>query len=315
MNSRIDDTALQVSLGSLKLQNPVIAASGTFGYGEEYAPLIPLKRLGAIVTKGLSLEPRKGNAPPRIAETPAGMLNAIGLENVGLKAFLQEKLPKLRRLRCPILVNIFGNTIEEYVEIARRLGGVEGIAGLEVNISCPNLKAGGSIFAADPRSVFQVTSKIRQATSAFIMTKLSPNVADIGKIAQAAEEGGANAISLINTLVGLAIDVHTRTPILGNITGGLSGPAIKPVGLAMVWKAAQSVKVPVVGMGGIVAAEDALEYLIAGATAVEVGCAHFIDPRAPLKIIDGIHKYLQTHHLPDVPSLIGSLRLKRDSVS
>jgi dihydroorotate dehydrogenase (NAD+) catalytic subunit len=289
-----------------------MAASGTFGYGEEYAPLIPLKKLGAIVTKGLSLEPRKGNPPPRLAETPAGMLNAIGLENVGLKAFLREKLPKLRRLRCPILVNIFGNTLEEYAEIARRLGDVEGIAGLEVNISCPNLKAGGSIFAADPRSVLQVTSKVRQATSAFLLVKLSPNVADIGKIAQAAEEGGANAVSLINTLVGLAIDIRTRTPILGNITGGLSGPAIKPVGLAMVWKVAQSVKVPVVGIGGIVAPEDALEYLIAGATAVEVGCAHFIDPRAPLKILEGIHKYLQDHHLPDISSLIGSLRLKED---
>jgi dihydroorotate dehydrogenase (NAD+) catalytic subunit len=312
MNSRIDDTALQVSLGPLKLKNPVMAASGTFGYGEEYAPLIPLKKLGAIVTKGLSLEPRKGNPPPRLAETPAGMLNAIGLENVGLKAFLREKLPKLRKLRCPILVNIFGNTLEEYGEIARRLGDVEGIAGLEVNISCPNLKAGGSIFAADPRSVLQVTSKVRQATSAFLLVKLSPNVADIGKIAQAAEEGGANAVSLINTLVGLAIDIRTRTPILGNITGGLSGPAIKPVGLAMVWKVAQSVKVPVVGIGGIVAAEDALEYLIAGATAVEVGCAHFIDPRAPLKILEGMHKYLQDHRLPDISSLIGSLRLKEN---
>jgi dihydroorotate dehydrogenase (NAD+) catalytic subunit len=315
MNSRTVDSALQVSLGPLKLQNPVIAASGTFGYGEEYASLIPVNRLGAIVTKGLSLEPKKGNPPPRVAETPAGMLNAIGLENVGLKVFLREKLPQLRKLRCPILVNIFGNTLEEYAEIARRTGDVEGISGLEVNISCPNLKAGGSIFAADPRSVFQVTSRIRQITSAFIMMKLSPNVADIGKIAQAAEEGGANAISLINTLVGLAIDIHNRTPILGNITGGLSGPAIKPVGLAMVWKAAQAVRVPVVGMGGIVTAEDALEYLIAGATAVEVGCAHFVDPRAPLKIIEGIQRYLQTHHLSDVPSIVGSLRLKRDLAS
>jgi hypothetical protein len=203
MNSRINDTALQVSLGPLKLRNPVMAASGTFGYGEEYAPLIPLKRLGAIVTKGLSLEPRKGNPPPRLAETPAGMLNAIGLENVGLKVFLREKLPKLRKFRCPILVNIFGNTLEEYGEIARRLGDVEGIAGLEVNISCPNLKAGGSIFAADPRSVLQVTSKVRQATSAFLLVKLSPNVADIGKIAQAAEEGGGERRFL---------DQHSRGP-------------------------------------------------------------------------------------------------------
>jgi dihydroorotate dehydrogenase (NAD+) catalytic subunit len=209
-----------------------------------------------------------------------------------------------------VFVNIFGNTIEDYAEMARRLGDVEGISGLEINISCPNLKAGGSLFAADPKSVFQVTAKIRQTTASFMMVKLSPNVADIAKIAQAAEEGGADAISLINTLVGLAIDVRTRTPILGNITGGLSGPAIKPVGLAMVWKVAQAVKVPIVGLGGIATAEDALEYLIAGATAVQVGCAHFFDPRAPLKIIEGISKYLKTHDLNGISSLIGSLKTK-----
>jgi dihydroorotate dehydrogenase (NAD+) catalytic subunit len=310
MKSRNDDLALQISLGPLKLKNPVLAASGTFGYGEEYARLISLRKLGAIVTKGLSLEPRQGNPPPRLAETPAGMLNAIGLENVGLKAFLSEKLPRLRKLGCPVFVNIFGNTIEDYAEMARRLGDVEGISGLEINISCPNLKAGGSLFAADPKSVFQVTAKIRQATASFMMVKLSPNVADIAKIAQAAEEGGADAISLINTLVGLAIDVRTRTPILGNITGGLSGPAIKPVGLAMVWKVAQAVKVPIVGLGGIATAEDALEYLIAGATAVQVGCAHFFDPRAPLKIIEGISKYLKAHGLNGISSLIGSLKTK-----
>jgi len=310
MKSRDDDSSLQISLGALKLKNPVLAASGTFGYGEEYAALIPMKKLGGIVTKGLSLEPRKGNPPPRLAETPAGMLNAIGLENVGVKAFLNEKLPRLRKLGCPVLVNIFGNTIEDYVEMARRLGDVEGISGLEINISCPNLKAGGSLFAADPKSVFQVTAKVRQATDSFMMVKLSPNVSDIGKIAQAAEEGGTDAVSLINTLVGLAIDVRTRMPILGNTTGGLSGPAIKPVGLAMVWKVAQAVKVPVVGLGGIATAEDALEYLIAGATAVQVGCAHFYDPRAPLKIIDGISKYLKAHNLNEISPLIGSLKTK-----
>ena len=310
MKSRNEDSGLQISLGPLKLKNPVISASGTFGYGEEYASIIPVRKLGAIVTKGLSLEPRRGNPPPRLAETPAGMLNAIGLENVGLQAFLREKLPRLRKLRCPVIANIFGNTVEDYAEMARRLGDVEGISGLEMNISCPNLKAGGSLFAADPKAVFQVTAKVRQATSSFMMVKLSPNVADIGKIAQAAEEGGADAVSLINTLVGLAIDVRTRTPILGNITGGLSGPAIKPVGLAMVWKVAQIVKVPVVGLGGIATAEDALEYLIAGATAVQVGCAHFFDPRAPLKIIEGISKYLKAHNRNGVSSLIGSLKTK-----
>jgi dihydroorotate dehydrogenase (NAD+) catalytic subunit len=238
------------------------------------------------------------------------MLNAIGLENVGLEAFLREKLPRLRKLRCPVIVNIFGNSVEDYAEMARRLGDVEGIAGLEINISCPNLKAGGSLFAADPKAVFQVTARIRQKTARFMMVKLSPNVADIAKIAQAAEEGGADAVSLINTLVGLAIDVRTRTPILGNVTGGLSGPAIKPVGLAMVWKVARAVKVPVVGLGGIATAEDALEYLIAGATAVQVGCAHFFDPRAPLKIIDGLSKYLKVHNLDGVLSLVGSLKTR-----
>jgi dihydroorotate dehydrogenase (NAD+) catalytic subunit len=313
MSPKTDNPSLQVNLGSLKLKNPVIAASGTFGYGEEYSGIIPLGSLGAIVTKGLSLEPRKGNSPPRLAETPSGMLNAIGLENVGLEAFLREKLPFLRGARCPVLVNIFGNTVEEYGEMARRLSDVEGIAGLEVNISCPNLKAGGVVFASEPRAVHRVVLKVRRSTSSFVMVKLSPNVADIGKIALAAEEAGADAVSLINTLTGLAIDVQTRTPVLGNITGGLSGPAIKPIGLRMVWQVAQVVRIPVVGIGGIVTAKDALEYLIAGATAIQVGTAHFIDPRAGLKIIEGIQRYLQANNFPDVASLVGSLKIKKDT--
>lgn len=312
MSPKTDNPSLQVNLGSLKLKNPVIAASGTFGYGEEYAGIVPLEALGGIVTKGLSLEPRQGNPPPRLAETPSGMLNAIGLENVGLEIFLQEKLPFLRKARCPVLVNIFGSTVEEYAELAKRLSAVDGIAGLEVNISCPNVKAGGAIFAAEPKTVYKVISKIRRATSSFVMVKLSPNVADIGKIALAAEEAGADAVSLINTLTGLAIDVQTRTPVLGNITGGLSGPAIKPIGLRMVWQVAQVVRIPVVGIGGIVTAKDALEYLIAGATAIQVGTAHFIDPRAGLKIIDGIQRYLKANDFPNVASLVGSLKVKRD---
>ena len=308
MSPKTDNPSLQVNLGSLKLKNPVIAASGTFGYGEEYSGIIPLEALGGIVTKGLCLEPRQGNPPPRLAETPAGMLNAIGLENVGLEIFLQEKLPFLRKARCPVLVNIFGSTVEEYAELAKRLSAVDGIAGLEVNISCPNVKAGGAIFAAEPKTVYKVISKIRRATSSFLMVKLSPNVADIGKIALAAEEAGADAVSLINTLTGLAIDVQTRTPVLGNITGGLSGPAIKPIGLRMVWQAAQVVRIPVVGIGGIVTAKDALEYLIAGATAIQVGTAHFIDPRAGLKIIEGISGYLKANGIPNLSSLIGSLK-------
>jgi dihydroorotate dehydrogenase (NAD+) catalytic subunit len=305
--------SLETRLGPLTLKNPVIAASGTFGYGEEYAGIIPLGSLGAIITKGLSLEPRKGNPPPRLAETASGMLNAIGLENVGLKSFLKEKIPFLRKARCPVLVNIFGATAGEYAEIAGRLSEAEGIAGVEINISCPNLKAGGAIFASDAKSVHQVVSKVRRATPSFVMVKLSPNVADIVKIARAAEEAGADAVSLINTLTGLAIDVRTRAPVLGNITGGLSGPAIKPIGLRMVWQVAQCVRIPVVGMGGIVSAEDALEYIIAGATAVQVGSARFIDARAGLKIIDGIQTYMRVHDIPNLTDLIGSLKVRRDT--
>jgi dihydroorotate dehydrogenase (NAD+) catalytic subunit len=308
-----DGPSLEIKLGSLALKNPVIAASGTFGYGEEYDGIIPRGSLGAIVTKGLSLEPRKGNPPPRLAETPSGMLNAIGLENVGLQSFIQEKMPFLRKAQCPVLVNIFGATAEEYGEMARKLAEVEGVAGLEVNISCPNLKAGGAIFASEAKSVHQVLSKVRRATSSFVMVKLSPNVGDIVKIARAAEEAGADAVSLINTLTGLAIDVRTRTPVLGNITGGLSGPAIKPIGLRMVWQVAQCLRIPVVGMGGIVSAEDALEYMIAGATAVQVGSAHFIDARAGLKIVDGIQQYLRVNDIPNLTDLIGSLKVRRDS--
>jgi dihydroorotate dehydrogenase (NAD+) catalytic subunit len=310
---RKEGPTLEARLGPLTLKNPVIAASGTFGYGEEYAGIIPLGSLGAIITKGLSLEPRKGNPPPRLAETASGMLNAIGLENVGLKAFVKEKIPFLRKARCPVLVNIFGATAAEYAEIARRLSEAEGVAGVEINISCPNLKAGGAIFASEAKSVHQVVSKVRRATPSFVMVKLSPNVADIVKIARAAEEAGADAVSLINTLTGLAIDVRTRAPVLGNITGGLSGPAIKPIGLRMVWQVAQCLRIPVVGMGGIVSAEDALEYMIAGATAVQVGSAHFIDARAGLKIIDGIQHYLRANNIPRLVDLIGSLKVRRDT--
>jgi dihydroorotate dehydrogenase (NAD+) catalytic subunit len=299
---------LTVELGPLRLKNPVMAASGTFGYGEEYSHLVSLKKLGAIVTKGLSLEPRKGNSPPRLAETAAGMLNAIGLENVGVEDFLRSKLPFLRKVGCPVLVNIFGSTPEEYAEIAGRLSEVEGIAGLEVNISCPNLKAGGVVFATNAKSVHRVVSKVRRATRGFFMVKLSPNVADIGEIAVAVEEGGADAVSLINTLTGMAVNIQTRTPILGNITGGLSGPAIKPIGLRMVWEVSQAVRIPVVGMGGITTTRDALEYLIVGATAIQVGSAHFVEPRAGVKIVEGLRQYLADNQIPDLAHLIGSLR-------
>ncbi len=309
---KIEAPDLKVSLGSLTLKNPLMAASGTFGYGEEYARIFPLKKLGAIITKGLSLKPRKGNPPPRLAETPSGMLNAIGLENVGLSGFLKEKIPFLKRVGCPVLVNIFGHTVDEFVELADRLSSVDGIAGLELNISCPNLKAGGSIFAAEPKAVHEVVSKVRRATRAFLLVKLSPNVADIAQIALAAEEAGADAVSLINTLIGMAVQIEARTPRLGNITGGLSGPAIRPIGVRMVWQVAQAVRIPVVGIGGIVTAQDALEYIIAGATAVQVGTAHFLDPKASLKIIDGIRDYLIRHDFSSLPPLIGSLRTGKD---
>lgn len=308
MPSEKDGVNLSVHVGSLKLKNPVIAASGTFGYGEEYAGIVPLKSLGALITKGLSLEPRKGNPPPRLAETSSGMLNAIGLENLGIQRFLREKMAFLRKAGCSVLVNIFGCTEEEYAEMARRLSEVEGIAGLEINISCPNVKAGGTIFATEAKSVYQVVSRTRQASSSFLMVKLSPNVSDIAKIALAAEEAGADALSLINTLTGMAVDIKTRTPVLANITGGLSGPAIKPIGLRMVWQVAQAVRIPVVGIGGIATPEDALEYLIAGAAAVQVGSAHFVDPRAGVKIVDGIKNYLKANNLSDLSSVIGSLK-------
>jgi len=309
MTPTSENPTLTVELGPLKLKNPVLAASGTFGYGEEYSGIVPLKHLGGFITKGLSWEPRRGNPPPRLAETSSGMLNAIGLENVGLEVFLKEKLPFLRRVPCPVLVNIFGSTEKEYAELAGRLAEVEGIAGLEANISCPNVKAGGAIFASDPKTVYRVVAKIRRATSSFLMVKLSPNVADISKIASAAEEGGADAISLINTLIGMAVDLQSRRPVLGNITGGLSGPAIKPIGLRMVWQVSQVVRIPVVGIGGIVSATDALEYLLVGARAVQVGSAHFIDPRIGLKIIQGIKDYLEKNQLPDLNTVIGSLKV------
>ncbi len=300
---------LAVALGSLKLKNPVLAASGTFGYGEEYAGLVPLKRLGGFITKGLSLEPRLGNKPPRLAETPSGILNAIGLENIGLQNFLKQKLPFLKKAPCAVLVNIFGSKTQEYVELASRLTDAGGLSGLEINISCPNLEAGGVILATEPRIVYRVISKIRRATPLFLMVKLSPNVTDIRQIAQAAEEAGADALSLINTVAGMAIDIETRTPLLGNITGGLSGPAIKPIGVRLVWQVAQCVRLPIVGVGGIASAADALEYIIAGASAIQVGSAHFADPEISIKIINGIKKYLQEKQIPDLKSLVGSLQV------
>lgn len=282
---------ISVNLGSLKLTNPVIAASGTFGYGLEFTSFLDLNQLGGFSTKGLSLKPRVGNAVPRVFETASGMLNAIGLENVGLDKFREDKLPLLEKFKTCLIVNFFGETVEEYVEMAKHLSALDRIDALEMNISCPNVEAGGLTFSANPQIVEQVVKAVRPVTSKFLMVKLSPNVTDIGEIARAAEGAGADAVSLINTCVGMAIDIETRKPYLANTTGGLSGPSIKPIALHMVYQVARAVKIPVVGIGGIRSAEDALEFIMAGASAVQVGTANFYDPTITIKIIDGISKW------------------------
>ncbi len=298
---------LKINLGGIELQNPVITASGTFGYAREFEGLVDLNRLGAIIVKGLSIEPTKGNPPPRIVETPCGMLNAIGLENVGIDVFTKQKLPFLQTLYPPIFANIYGTSIEEYAELAARLEALEGIAGVEVNISCPNVKAGGIAFGVDPDSAFRVVKAVREKTTKHLIVKLSPNVTDITVIARAAEAAGTDSLSLINTITGMAVDLETRHPKIANITGGLSGPAIKPVALRMVWQVAQAVKIPVIGIGGIMTAEDALEFFIAGATAVQIGTANFINPRATMDIIDGIENFLTQRKIARVTDIIGTL--------
>lgn len=301
---------LAVEIAGLKLKNPVMVASGTFGYGEEYSPYIDLNRLGAIVTKGLSIKPKLGNPTPRIIETASGMLNAIGLQNVGIDAFIKDKLPFVRQFNVPVIANFFGNTLEEYGEAARMLSDGDGVHALEVNISCPNVKEGGIVFGTDPKAAASVISLVRQSTKLPVIAKLSPNVTDITTMAKAVEEAGADAVSLINTLTGMAIDVKTRRPRLANITGGLSGPAIKPVAVRMVWQVVNAVKIPIIGIGGIMTAEDALEFIIAGATAVQVGTANFINPTATMDIIDGLDKYLVDNNISDIKELVRSLNIQ-----
>jgi dihydroorotate dehydrogenase (NAD+) catalytic subunit len=298
---------LRVKIGPLELRNPVMTASGTFGYAKEFESLVDLNRLGAIIVKGLSLKPTKGNPPPRIVETPCGMLNAIGLENVGIEVFVKEKLPFLRGLRTPIVANIYGTSTEEYAELAARLDDLDGVAGIEVNISCPNVKAGGVAFGVDPSAACKVVQAVRQRTSKLLIVKLSPNVTDIAEIARCVQDSGADALSLINTITGMAVDIETRRPRLANITGGLSGPAIRPVALRMVWQVARIAKVPVIGIGGIVKTEHALEFLIAGATAIQIGTANFINPRATTDIVEGLHAFLAQRSIPRVTDIIGTL--------
>lgn len=296
---------MSVEIAGIALKNPVMTASGTFGYGIEYAPYIDLNRLGAVVTKGLSARPRKGNPPPRICETPSGMLNAIGLENIGAEAFIKEKLPLLRKYDTKIILNIFGDSIPEYVAVAEVFDRVEGIACLEINISCPNVQKGGMVFGTDPVIASEVLTAVRNATSLPLIAKLSPNVTDITTFVKIAEDSGCNAVSLINTLLGMAVDIRTKRPMLANITGGLSGPAIKPIALRMVWQAAKAVKIPVIGIGGIMTADDAIEFLLVGARAVEIGTANLVNPQAAIDVIDGIENYLRQNNLSDINQIIG----------
>ena len=300
---------LHVNIGSLELQNPVMTASGTFGYAREFEKLVNLHRLGGVVVKGISLAPRAGNPPPRIVETPCGMLNAIGLQNVGVKRFIDEKMTYLRGINVPVIVNILGDTVEEYREITRMLADTEGIAGLEVNISCPNVKKGGVAFGNDPRMAAAVTSAVKEVSSVPVMVKLSPNVSDVTLVARAVEDAGADSVSLINTLIGMAIDLERRKPVLANVIGGLSGPAVKPVALRMVYQVAQAVKIPVIGIGGIDCTEDALEFLLAGASAIQVGTANFVNPRVSEDIVEGMSSYVKRNRLDSVRNLIGALEV------
>ena len=298
---------LSVKIGNLELKNPVMGASGTFGFGREYEDFLDVNEISAIVTKGVTPKPRAGNPGVRIAETPSGMLNCIGLENPGVDAFIYDILPKIKKYNTAVIVNISAGSVEEYAEMAWRLD-IDGVDAVEVNISCPNVKEGGIVFGKDPKAAASVTHAVKTHTKKTVIVKLSPNVTDIVQMAKAVEEAGADAISMINTLTGMAIDINTRKPLLGNITGGLSGPAVKPVALRMVWQVAKAVNIPIIGMGGIASAEDAIEFLLAGATAVAVGAHNFIDPSALKVIADGIAEYMQKHNIEDVNELVGALQ-------
>ncbi|MCM1349435.1 MAG: dihydroorotate dehydrogenase [Firmicutes bacterium] len=298
---------LNVNIGALELKNPVLTASGTFGYGSEFSDFIDLNRLGGFIVKGTTLEPREGNDYPRMAETPSGMLNAVGLQNKGVDYFIQHIYPEIRGLDTNILVNVSGARLEDYVEVARRLAEQTDIKAIEVNISCPNVKQGGMAFGTTAAGAAQVTKAIRSAFPRTVIVKLSPNVTDIVEIAKAVEAEGADAVSLINTLMGMAIDVERQRPCLSTVTGGLSGPAVRPVAVRMVWQVAKAVNIPVVGLGGIMNGRDALEFILAGATAVQVGTANFIDPTCTVKIIDYIEDYCIRHGVKDVHELIGAV--------
>ncbi len=298
---------LSVRIGSLTLKNPLIAASGCFGYGTEYSDVIDIATLGGVAVKGLFLAEREGHPPPRIVETPAGMLNAIGLQGIGVHRFIAEKMPELRARGAVVIVNICGTTLQEYVELARILSDVEGVHALELNISCPNIKEGGITFGCSVHGTADVVSAVRKVTKLPVIPKLTPNVTDITSIARAAEEAGADAVSLVNTFLAMVIDVETRRPRLSNIVGGLSGPAIRPIAVRMVYECRQTIRIPVIGMGGIATATDVLEFMIAGATAVQVGTANFVDPLIWPKLLSGVERYMERHGLATLGDLTGSL--------
>lgn len=300
---------LRVTINGLEFQNPVLTASGTFGYGEEFADLVDLNRLGGIIVKGTTGQARRGNPYPRMAETPMGMLNSVGLQNKGVDAFIAEIWPRIRHYRTNILVNVSGSTVEEYEEVAAKLNEVAGIPAIELNISCPNVKEGGMAFGTSCPSAVAVTRAVREVYHKTLIVKLSPNVTDIAEMARAVEGAGADAVSLINTLLGMAIDAHTRKPVLSTVTGGLSGPAVKPVALRMVWQVYKAVKIPIIGLGGIMNATDAIEFMLAGATAIQVGTANFIDPAVTMKIIDGLEEYCIEHGIRHICELTGALEV------
>jgi dihydroorotate dehydrogenase (NAD+) catalytic subunit len=298
---------LSTTIGTLTLKNPLIAASGCFGYGLEYADAVDISTLGAVVSKGLFLKPREGHPPERIIETPAGMLNAIGLQGIGVHRYIAEKLPELRARNATNIVNICGSTLDEYVELARILSDAEGVHGLELNISCPNIKEGGITFGCSLHGTFDVVSAVRKVTTLPVIPKLTPNVTDVASIAKSAEDAGADAVSLVNTFLGMAIDVETRRPHLSNIVGGLSGPAIRPIAVRMVYECRRAVRIPIIGMGGIASTSDALEFIIAGATAVQIGTANFVDPFIWSKLHEGLCQYLTRHRITRLQELVGTL--------
>jgi dihydroorotate dehydrogenase (NAD+) catalytic subunit len=301
---------MSVSFAGIGLKNPIIAASGTFGYGVEFEDIVALSRLGGFVVKGLSREPMAGNAPPRLFETAAGMLNAIGLQNIGARAFVEEKLPLLRKIKDIVFFcNIFGHSQQEYEDVVRMLNDAEGIAAYELNVSCPNTKCGGIAFGSSPAMLFEVVSSVKRIASRPLIVKLSPNVTSIPEVAKAAEDAGADAISLVNTFVAMAVDAETRRPRISNVTAGLSGPAIKPIALRMVWEAARTVRVPVIGIGGISTAEDVIEFMLAGANAVEVGTVNFWDPCASETLVDALEKWCIEHRIEKISELTGGLKI------